>query len=422
MAKLGIPLFVLLYSSALVASGQQDPPLSRAEVIERERDTRAGAAHPDYPSNSEQFLRKLQDRKTLEKITAGYAGFNARFGNLVTGAGFAVGPQWRRMDMMGGRLDGRFAVQGATSRSWKAETQWTVPSLAGDWLYLDLGAATRNYNRINYYGLGSRSSRTGRTNYRMEDTFWDTSLALRKLPKTLLGATLGYSWINIGPGTDVRLASTDATYSPRQAPGIDEQSTFLRNGAFVQFDYRDNPAGPKSGGNYVLQYTWFRDRQLGRYSFRRMDVDLQQYLALYNKTRRFAFRFRATLTGNDAGNTVPFYLMPRLGGSDDLRGYRPFRFTDRNMAVLNGEYRWEVFSGLDGAIFADTGKVFARHGMFNAGDLETSYGFGLRFNAKNRTFIRLDVGFSNEGYMIWFKFNDPFLPRRLGTTTGQPAY
>jgi hypothetical protein len=44
----------------------------------------------------------------------------------------------------------------------------------------------------------------------------------------------------------------------------------------------------------------------------------------------------------------------------------------------------------------------------------------LRFNARNRTFIRLDFGFSHEGFQFWFKFNDIFQPRPLGTADSQP--
>jgi outer membrane protein assembly factor BamA len=119
---------------------------------------------------------------------------------------------------------------------------------------------------------------------------------------------------------------------------------------------------------------------------------------------------------------MPFYLQPRLGGSDDLRGYRPYRFTDRNAVVYNAEYRWEIFSGLDGALFLDAGKVMPRSGHLSFSELEVSPGFGFRFNAANRTFIRLDFGFSHEGVGIWVKFNDPFLPRLFGTGTRQPLY
>jgi hypothetical protein len=37
----------------------------------------------------------------------------------------------------------------------------------------------------------------------------------------------------------------------------------------------------------------------------------------------------------DRSNTVPFYLLPSLGGKNTLRGYYDYRFHDRNMEVFN---------------------------------------------------------------------------------------
>ena len=153
-----------------------------------------------------------------------------------------------------------------------------------------------------------------------------------------------------------------------------------------------------------------------------MDIDAQQYIPFLNKTHRIALRAKGTFTESDSPQTTPFYLRPVLGGSDDLRGFRPFRFSDRDKVVYNAEYQWEIFAGLDGALFFDAGKVMPRRSLLRFSDLETSAGFGLRFNAANATFLRVDVGFSHEGFQVWFKFNDAFNSRRYGTTTGQPVY
>ena len=92
------------------------------------------------------------------------------------------------------------------------------------------------------------------------------------------------------------------------------------------------------------------------------------------------------------------------------------------MLNLTAEYRWEAFSGLDMAIFFDSGKVFPTHGQLNLSHMEGCGGFGLRFNVQNRTFIRMDFGWSREGMQVWFKFNDIFRPRPLGTASAQPIY
>jgi hypothetical protein len=40
--------------------------------------------------------------------------------------------------------------------------------------------------------------------------------------------------------------------------------------------------------------------------------------------------------------------------------------------------------------------------------MESDVGFGFRFNQRDKTFLRLDVGFSHEGFQIWVKFANVF--------------
>jgi outer membrane protein assembly factor BamA len=214
--------------------------------------------------------------------------------------------------------------------------------------------------------------------------------------------------VNVGPGADRRFVSSDKIFTPATTPGIDHQADFLRGGGFLQLDWRDNPGGPRQGGNYLMRYSSYSDRTLGRHSFRRLDLEAQQYFAFFNQRRVIALRGKSVLTYTDAGQRLPFYLQPTLGGSDDLRGFRSFRFYDDDLLVLNAEYRWESFSGLDMALFADAGKVFPRRAQWNFKNLESAAGFGFRFNIRNNVFMRLDVGFSHEGGQIWVKFDNVF--------------
>jgi len=399
----------------------QEP--TRTDTIERAREIKAAQLEPDEVSPMERRLRALREQKWLERISSGYNGFRAKIGNMVTGGGFAVGPEYYRQDLFRGNLAARASAQFSTRGFQKYEAQATLPKLAGGRITLDAFASHRNYASLQYYGTGPDRPKDLRTVYRLEDTSIDGIAAIEPIRHVKMGSSLGYLWTNVGHASDPRFASAEQVFTPAQSPGIDRQTNYLRPGVFAQFDYRDNPAGmAKSGGNYVFQYSWFLDQKLNQFGFRRMDIDLQQFVPFFNKTHVLAFRAKATLTESDRNGQIPFYLQPVLGGSDDLRGYRPFRFSDRNSLVMNAEYRWEIFSGLDGAVFADAGKVFPRRGMLNFRDLESSAGFGLRFNANNTTFLRIDTGFSHEGFQLWFKFNDVFLGRVFGTTTGQPVY
>jgi outer membrane protein assembly factor BamA len=101
-------------------------------------------------------------------------------------------------------------------------------------------------------------------------------------------------------------------------------------------------------------------------------------------------------------------MQPTLGGSEDLRGFREYRFRDGNVVILNAEYRWEAFSGLDLATFIDAGQVAPKLTDVDFADMQKSYGFGFRFNTAKSVFLRMDIGFSNEGRQLFLKFNHAF--------------
>jgi outer membrane protein assembly factor BamA len=413
-------LFVLLLFSVTTAMGQT--PQTRAEEIEAAKDAKSKTLKPEQVSKAENFLRRFKDERTLEKFRAGYNGFRPKLGNMVTGGGFAAGLEYLRDDLLNGEMTARASAQVSTRAYQKYQLETMFPKIAGDRVSIDLIASYRNFGGLNYYGPGPLSRLTGRSNYRLEDASFDGIVGITPTKYWKLGTSAGYLMTNVGPGSDRRFISSERQYSPLVAPGIDQQTDFTRYSVFTQLDFRDDAIGPKSGGNYVFQHSWYSDRVRQRFDFRRMDLDLEQHIPFLNRTRRIVLRAKGTFTETDNNKPVPFYLQPIVGGSDDLRGYRFFRFTDRNAVVYNAEYRWEVFSGMDGALFFDAGKVMPRRGQLAFSNLETSAGFGLRFNARNATFLRLDVGFSQEGFQVWFKFNDLLNSRRFGANTLQPAY
>ena len=68
---------------------------------------------------------------------------------------------------------------------------------------------------------------------------------------------------------------------------------------------------------------------------------------------------------------------------------------------------------MDMAVFTDAGKVYQERSQIDLRNLESNVGFGLRFNARNVTFMRIDVGFSHEGYQVSGKVQRSF-PARSG--------
>jgi outer membrane protein assembly factor BamA len=192
------------------------------------------------------------------------------------------------------------------------------------------------------------------------------------------------------------------------APGLTRQPGFLHADVSLDVNTLDTPGYPTSGGYYRLSAATFRDRDYSRYSFRRVEADVEQYIPLVHKNWILALRGRAALSKTDAGQEVPFYLLPALGGPTTLRGFLDYRFRDRDLLLLNAEYRWPIFRAMDGALFYDAGTVAATPGALSARRLKTDYGMGVRLHSSTRTVVRLDVARSREGMRALFTFSAPF--------------
>lgn len=413
-------LYVLLLVPTPVVYGQT--LASRAAEIEAARERKAAMLAPDEPSAIERGLRDIKDKKLMERFTAGIAGFRVKLGGLVSGSGFALGPEYLRRDLWKGHGLFRGAAQSSFRKFQKYDLQFSLPPSRGSRFFLDTHAIYRRYPAINYHGPGPDSRKEALSNYRLEDLQTNVLAGLKLAGPVRAGGGVGYLRVNTGPGENSEYISTDQIFAPATTPGINEQADFLRSSVFLQLDTRDIPGGPRSGSNYIVEFSKYSDQTLQRFDFHRLDLNLQQYVGFFNGRRVFALRASSTLTFPGSGQRVPFYLQPSLGGSEDLRGYRAFRFQDDNLVNLNAEYRWETFSGLDMAIFADAGKVFGKHSQWNLHDLESSVGLGFRFNVRNNVFLRFDTAFSHEGYKIWIKFNNVFSEGPLSEPSTQSVY
>jgi outer membrane protein assembly factor BamA len=403
-SKVLFKMALLAGASAGWMTAQDDA--SRLAEIAAQQEAKAAEAKPREPNKVERVFLRAKEEDWVRRFTTGLDGLTPKLGGLAPGTGVALGAQYRRSDLFDGRITFAAGASSSFRGDRKLDVELTAPKLANGKVFTTFYAVRHEYGRLNYYGPGATSEKSGRTDFRLEDTAVDGTVGVRPLKRVTIGASAGYLFNNVGPGQDSRFASADETYTPAQAPGINFQSNFLRTGGFAQYDWRDNPDGPRHGGNYFAQIHDYRDRTFGLSDFRRLDLEAQQYIPVLNQRRVFALRARSAMTWSDS--PVPFYMQPSLGGSDDLRGYRPYRFRGDNLFVMNAEYRWEIFSGLDMAVFADAGKVYDRKSDFSLSHLESSVGFGFRANERNRTFLRVDVAFSHEGFQVWVKFNDIF--------------
>jgi len=190
---------------AALSAAQTRPPSTRVEEIEQARAAKEASLRPDEVSAAERFFRDLKEKKWLERFTGGYNGFRVKLGNMVTGEGFAIGPEYFREDFVNGNVTVRASAQFSTRAYSKYEAETSLPRLMRDRLVLSLVGSHRNYGGINYYGPGPDSVLTGRTNYRLEDTSVDGIAVLNPVRHVKLGGSVGGLLVNVGPGNDSRL-------------------------------------------------------------------------------------------------------------------------------------------------------------------------------------------------------------------------
>ena len=65
---------------------------------------------------------------------------------------------------------------------------------------------------------------------------------------------VGQRFVNVGPGTNESLATTDSVFGPSEAPGIQVQSNFLVAGCSATLDTRDFPEAPHKGTYAEARY------------------------------------------------------------------------------------------------------------------------------------------------------------------------
>jgi hypothetical protein len=346
----------------------------------------------------------------------------AEMGHMITGSGWiSAGPGYRHHVFGGAAL-----VDVGAALSWnlykmaQGRIEWS--HLAHDRLAVGAQTVYRDNVQVNYFGVGPDSRRAERSAYRFNNI--DVLGYATVRATTWLSVKSRFGWIDrpdisSATGYSVRVPNTVDLFTEATAPGIRTPVPLLHGDVTVAADRRDYPGHPNRGGFYRAAATAYSDRDAGRYSFRRYEVEATQFAPLVARKWVLALHGWEVFSDASTGSVVPFYLMPSLGGQNTLRGFNDFRFHDNNMQVFNAESRWALFANVDAALFVDAGKVEPRAGDLDFKRLRRSYGAGLRVHNSTTTLVRLDVGHGAEGWRVFFKVSDPL--KRTQPAFGQSS-
>jgi hypothetical protein len=401
--RVAITLVVCLFGSITTAVAQT--PQTREEALRQEREAKAASLTPNKPTGLQKALAFVEERSLL---LAARDGFHPKLGSLTTGSGFAMGVGYRTRDVFKryGVLE-TFAA-GSLRKYWAIETQALFPDLAGGHIVAEAVASLREYPQEKFFGLGPDARRADQTSFLLRTARAGGRAAVKLAPVASIGGGLDYLTPRIGRGRASGMPSTEALFTAASVPGLTGHADFLRSSLFAEVDYRQ-PRNARQGGFYRIERSHYDDRTSGAFTFNRTDIDLRQYLGFLAGRRVIALRGLLSTTDAADGADVPFYLMPFLGGKDSLRGFRDYRFRGPHSLLLQGEYRWEIWSGLEGALFYDTGKVAMERRGLGVQGLQHAYGFGFRFNTDEAVVMRVDAAFGSiDGKHLHISFGGTF--------------
>lgn len=282
--------------------------------------------------------------------------------------------------------------------------------------YFNLYTQAISLNKIDYFGLGPATTRTGRTFYGMREIIPGvngTWPVFKPLSVSLYGEING-RFVDIRGSSGQPSPSIEQVYTEATAPGLTNQPAFAQfgEGIRIQPSYRD-----RIKLNYFVEFQQYVAPGDSEFSFRQFTVDLQHEFPIYKTTRtqltkdfngpdecsqdvddRSCPRVTKDLEGSigirllisedmaPAGHEVPFYFQPTLGGGDlngntMLASYQDYRFRAPNVLLLRGTFEHSIYGPLGFSFGVDEGKVALARDDINFTHLAHSFSTGLTLRA-----------------------------------------
>ncbi len=248
----------------------------------------------------------------------------------------------------------------------------------------------------NYFGLGINAQKENLETYDANYPRLLSTLSYRITDNFLLGVQYRFDYFQI-PRTDSLLA--------QQNPVGVNGGVVSTVGIAATYDSRDDIFYPRKG-----LFATLTAENSGNYTFSPFDYSLIQL----DVSHYFTIGKQHTIASNlYTGTTVgesPFFSYYYLSSGKRGRGYNDRRFIDKNIGLLQMEYRFPIYKRFRGAAFTSLGTVGAEYIDLFYNPLKFSYGAGLRFqlSKKQMSHIRLDVARGNEGFQFYITIGEAF--------------
>ena len=382
--------FVLVCATAAGARAQTAEN-TRAAELQRQREEKQKAVSTYEPTAIERAM-DLTENKIVPLLQRD--GAYAKLGNITTGSGFAYGGGWRDRSLVKGLGAVNLWAAVSLKRYWAMEAQFRYPLVPGGVLNLEGAGRIYEYPEEQFFGIGPDSLRENQATYHLSGASLIARAAFHPVDHFTTGGHVEWTRPHAKAGRSRSLPPVDGGFDPSELPGFLAEPDYVRTGGFAEVDFRQ-PINARKGGWYRFDVSRWDDQNTGAFTFNSFEADVRQFASILAERRVFAARALVTTTNAGTGGQVPFYLLPTLGGNDTLRGFRSQRFRGPHRMLMQAEYRWEIWSAFEAALFVDAGKVTMRREDLNFKNLERDYGFGFRFNTDNGVVFRIDAAFGS---------------------------
>ena len=303
-------------------------------------------------------------------------------------------------------------------RYWATTTELTYQ---GGRTGIDAYGRLREMPELAFYGLGNESVVEDRSNFGMREGVVGTLATARVAPWITIGARAEANWAKLRGGNSSEFPSIEALFAPSDVPGMSGPGRYARYEASLNVRL---PAAVGAafyqGARYRIAYAYFDDLLADQFTFTRVDLEAQHRFTMPIPQHHLTLHGWVSAEVADAGQRTPFYLQRTLGGKSflrsmhdnnigsdgsagTLRGFSELRFRDRNLLLLQAEYRVPVWGPIDATAYVDAGKVAHDRSGLDLTDLKHNFGFSLSAMRGTETAARFDVAFGGgEGYRIFF--------------------
>jgi hypothetical protein len=391
-----LPLVSLALATSAVA---QSPPTTRADEYERRQAEKARQTHPYVPGFFEKQLLRIEEGGGFTAVK----GIGVAFGGIKSGSGLALGPLTGHTFANGALVAAKAVFSIRNYKLLQGFVQ--APPLADGRLIVNGRVRWHDAPRGPVFAIGPNSPDL-RAQYDEERTEVSAQALAHPVSFVRLAGGAGWEKFETSAG-GLAVGEDEALPFVPQLPGLSADPRYLHSYAMGALDWRESPGYSRSGTLLQAAVHDFRAQSGGPYSFHRVEGVAQQLIPIMHGNIVFDLSARVWSATPERGSDVPFFLLPELGGGNFLRGFRNYRFRDRNAMLLTGQYRWYVQEYVDGVIFYEAGKVAPRFDDLDLEHLEKSYGLGLHLHTPVATVLRLELARSREGTRLIIGFSPP---------------